>query len=208
METNRSVKIIEAISKSAATQIGELMKRYPDDLAVHDRRILDGLENAVCEIAWVVGDTHTHMAVLGVSEEQNQMVNCFARLANDDVYFRLSLLAGNQFRLTALDRAAFEKLSSTKIAFVRAGNNLNFTLLKNALPIAAVSIESQGNWKTRSFKIQIRPILDLSVFDRHAVLEWSRWSIGKETGSLFFEAEEPIWEPMLKYPERRHPALT
>lgn len=208
METNRSVKIIEAISKSAATQIGELMKRYPDDLAAHDRRILDGLENAVCEIAWVVGDTHTHMAVLGVSEEQNQMVNCFARLANEDVYFCLSLLAGNQFRLTALDRAAFEKLSSTKIAFAKVGGNLNFTMLKNALPIAGVNILAKGDWKTRWFEIHIRPILDLSVIDRHAVLEWSRWSIGKETGSLFFKAEEPIWEPMHEYQERKHPVLT
>lgn len=208
METNRSEKIIEAMSKLAANQIGKLMKRYPDDVAVHDRRILDELENAVCEIAWVVGDSHTHMAVLGVSEEQNQMVNCFAWLANDDAYFRLSLLANNQFRLTALDRAAFEKLSSTKIEFLRAGNNHNFTLLKNALPIAAVSIESKGNWETRSFKIQIRPISDLSAFDRHAILEWTRWSIGQATGSLFFNAEAPIWWPMNECTERRHLALT
>jgi hypothetical protein len=200
MSTSRVTRIIEAMQSIIAKHGLELMQRYPNDLLVHDRRILDGLQNTTCTIAWCVGHSHTHMAVMGVHPEENDMVPCYANLGSTDKYFKLVLSGMEDFKLTEMERSEFLKLSQVRIPYSLKGGNMDFSLFKEGVTIARVTVEVTGPYMTRLFNINYQPLISLSDIDRRAIEKWAYKCIASQTGSLFSKVGTETWHSL---PESR-----
>lgn len=64
--------IIEAMKNEIAKHKLELLQRYPMDLEL-DMAMLERFAQPGMKIAWMVGDSHTHSAVLGLHQSLNEL---------------------------------------------------------------------------------------------------------------------------------------
>lgn len=165
----------------------QVARIYPGDLAL-DIETISALDQANVQLAWCVGDTHTHMAVLGIHPDDNAMVESFARLNSSDKLFKISLYGTEDFRVTCLNTEQFSKLSGTPIPYsksMRAGNSC-FDLLKHDRPIARIDIELEGDFENRRYKATIRPTVKLNCADTYAARSWAQREMQHIAQSLFF----------------------
>lgn len=200
MSTSRVTSIIEAMQTIISIHGLELMQRYPNDLLVHDRRILENLDNTTCTIAWCVGHSHTHMSVMGIHPEENDMVSCYANLGSTDKYYKLVLSGREDYKLTEMERSEFLKLSQVRVPYSLKGSNMDFNLFKDNVSIARVTVEVSGPYIDRLFNISYQPVASLSDIDKRAVEKWAYKSIAKQAGSLFAKVGTEIWHSL---PERK-----
>lgn len=196
MSTTRVTSIIDAMKSIIAIHGLELMQRYPNDLLVHDRRILENLDNTTCTIAWCVGHSHTHMSVMGIHPEENDMVNCYANLGSTDKYYKVVLSGKEDYKLTEMERSEFLKLASIRIPYSMKGSNWDFNLLKDQVSIARVSVEVAGPYMARIFNISYQPVVSLTDIDRRAVEKWAYKCIANQTGTLFCKVGTETWHSL------------
>lgn len=194
--TSRASRLIEGMQGIIKHHGLELMQRYPDDLLVHDRRILESLENSSCSIGWCVGHGHTHMVILGVHPEENSMVDCFLNLASDDKFYKIILQGKEDFKLQEVSRANFEALKSIRVPFTKKGTHLEFTLFKDANPMVNVHIRQDGTFETRKFFVSFQPLVDVTEFDQKSAELWAYKSIASYTGTLFYALGESTWHSL------------
>ena len=74
--------IIEAMKQEIAKYKLEVLQHYPKDLEI-DMATLERFAHPGMKIAWMVGDSHTHIAPLGVHQKLNEIPTYLTRLANN-----------------------------------------------------------------------------------------------------------------------------
>ncbi|WP_138519216.1 hypothetical protein [Limnobacter alexandrii] len=165
----------------------ELMSRYPADLLVHDRRFLQ--ENLVegVTIAWVVGNSHTHCALVGISEEQSDLIWHLSSLNESDVYCRIDVRNGKA-AVKELSRQQFTDLSKIKPAY-SARFDWQFDVRHGNDCVGHVRIEPKGSLENRAYDITVFPESNASAKDLVGLQQMAKRGAARQHGSLFWRGE-------------------
>jgi hypothetical protein len=189
--------ILDAMRAEIAKYSLELLQRYPDDLLVHDRRMLSQFAVPGAQIAWMVGHSHTHLVRLGISEKENQGVRYLTNLGSADRFYVLSIRShGDAFVLSEISRHAFEALGSVRVAYAREGGVTAFWLLRDGVRVGSVSLESVGNLAQPHYKAMITPSYGISPLDRAALDLWCEQSIIEAARTLFVRYDVTVCNPL------------
>lgn len=170
----------------------DLLKHYPDDLNVHDRRILERYMMPGATLAWVVGHTHTHLVPLGIHPKQNDMVKCFTHLSRSDHFFLIKFGANGDFNITQLNRDVFEALSSHPIAYAVQACGPDFTLLKRDKTIGRFHLQVLPyalDTANPRRKVTFSPAPGISDFERTVLALWGEEAARESAGSHFTHVE-------------------
>ncbi len=190
--TRQQVKI-ESILNAMKTLITkyklEVLQRYPDDLLVHDKAMLERIAVPDSKIAWMVGHSHTHLVALGFHPVENLNVQYLTHLASEDRFFILTVGKEHCFKLSEVDRAQFAALSATPVPYERRGGSSNFWLYRDRAKLGHVAIEQVGTWQSRTVKAVITPIRGISEHEHAALGIWCSYAITELTGTLFVHSE-------------------
>lgn len=165
---------------------------------MHDKRVLADLGEASATLGWCVGDSHTHIVILGLHPDENDVIDYLSKLSRNDKLYKIVLTGKEDFKLTQLDNSQFLELKLTKVPFSKQGDALNFRLFKDQKPIFDIAITVTGGYQTRKFSIEYQPLTTTSlVFDKVAAEYWAFNSIKTYTNSLFYSVKEQVWLPAL-----------
>ena len=163
----------------------EVMQRYPDDLLVHDKAMLERVAVPGARIGWMVGHSHTHLVALGFHPAENLHVTYLTNLAPEDRFYVLNLRHGGSIQMQELDRQGFAALSSTAVSYHRKGDASNFWLYCQNRKIGHVVLKSVGTRQDRRIHATITPKQDISGHERVALGIWCSNAVTEMAGSLF-----------------------
>lgn len=190
-------KILDAM-KGIITKYGlELLERYPDDLLVHDKAMLERGAVPGAQIAWMVGHSHTHLVNLGLHPKENENVEYLTNLANDDRFFVLTIGHGDAFRMTEMNRKDFANLSRTAVPYKRQGEPAGFWLYRHESRIGHVALERVGAFQENRISAAITPAAGITDLDRAALEMWCSKSAVEMTHTLFVRSEITWNTPLL-----------
>jgi hypothetical protein len=167
----------------------EVLQRYPDDLLVHDKAMLERFAVPDAKIAWMVGHSHTHLVALGFHPIENLNVGYLTHLANEDRFFVLNIGRAHSFKLSEIDRTQFAALSDTLVPYERRGSSSNFYLHRDRTKLGHVALEQLGTWQNRKIKAVITPQSGISEHAHAALGIWCSYAVTELTGTLFVESE-------------------
>ena len=189
--------IIEAMKAEIAKYNLELLERYPGDLEI-DRELLQRFAQPGTKYAWMVGDSHTHGAPLGLHQKHNELPTYVTRLANNDRFYLLTVGHGlGQFRLSEIGRDEFAALVHTPIPYRSVGRVDSFWLYKNESRIGTCVLKREGTYEKPIYKIALTPMKGISTIDREALQEWGTQSVTKMAGSLFAQSRVEWLDPIV-----------
>lgn len=173
-----------------------VLQRYPDDLLVHDKAMLEQMAVPGACIAWMVGHCHTHLVALGFHPVENLNVRYLTNLASEDRFFVLNIGQGHSIKMNELDRQQFAALSNTPVPYERRGNSANFWLYRQRSKLGQVAIEQFCTWQDRKCVATITPVAGISAHERAALAVWCSYAITELTGTLFARREIGWAEPI------------
>jgi hypothetical protein len=184
-------KLMEAMIALIAKHELKLMQTYPEDLTVHDRRLLEQYMVSGATIAWVVGHTHTHLVPLGIHPKQNAMVRYLTNLSSSDHFFLIEC-SGNDFRITELKREVFESLGAHPIKYSIRSIIENFSLYKGERLIGGYKVQilphQPGSANPRR-KVIFSPASGISDFERIVLSVWGDHTASESAGTMFVRVE-------------------
>ena len=188
--------ILEAMKNEIADHDLELLQRHPKDLEI-DMAMLKRFAQPGMKIAWMVGDSHTHSAPMGVHQRLNELPTYVTRLANNDRFYVLTIGHGpEQFTLKEIKREEFPSLATTPIPYKSVGTTESFWLYKNEARVGTCVITREGTYEKPVYKIELTPMRGISMIDREALQEWGQQAVTKATGSLFAYSRVEWLEPI------------
>lgn len=175
----------------------ELLQRYPNDLLVHDKAMLEQIAVPGAKIAWMVGHSHTHLTTLGLHPKENEKVEYLTHLANDDRFFLITVKQNDRFDLSEIDRKAFASLSKIPVPYTVPGYGKDFWLkcnntsfwLHRGTRIGHVALIYTGSQGKPTVEATITPILGIPEIDRAALEQWCAQACIEMTQSLFVRSE-------------------
>jgi hypothetical protein len=192
--TTRAAQILAKMKDIVDANQFKVYSFYPKD-ALIDEQIVLALENSVCSFGWVVGNTHTHLTVLGIHEDMNERVTYFLNLASSDKFYVFNLRANNQFDFKEVTRDEFASLQNTQIQYSSSfqstalcwyKDSACFSLKKNQLEIAKIAIVDKFVDHNRKFEVKIHPMSKmLSSVDVYAATNWAQ-NVCIKTARSFF----------------------
>jgi hypothetical protein len=189
--------IIDAFKGEITKYNLELLQRHPKDLEI-DMAMLERFISPGLKYAWMVGDSHTHSAPLGVHQKQNELPTYVTRLSNNDRFYLLSIGNGQeQFTLNEVDRVAFAALVNTPIPYKMVGSLDSFWLYRNESRVGTCSVTREGTYEKPIYKIALTPMAGISKLDRAALQEWGQQAVVKKAGSLFASSQVE-WQDEIK----------
>lgn len=175
----------------------ELLQRYPDDLLVHDKAVLDRTVVPGAKIAWMVGHCHTHIVPLGLHPKENLNVEYLTNMASEDRFFVLNIGQGEKFSMADVDRKAFAALSNTAVPYERQGPASDFWLHRQKNKIGYVALKNVGTLNEAKVAATITPVVGISGIDRAALELWCQHAIVEMARTLFVRSEVTWAEPLL-----------
>lgn len=185
--------IITALEDVIAKHQLELLQRYPDDLRVHDRHSLEKFAHAGASIAWMVGHSHTHIVILGIHPNENELVGYLTHLANDDRFYLISV-ARDDFTLKEITREAFAELNRTPVPYRREGTADSFWLFNGDRRIGHCAIT-----RNSGYEATLTPVAGASELEKGAMLIWSEKACVELAHSLFFQSTV-TWADEIRLP--------
>lgn len=170
----------------------DLLRRYPDDLLVHDRATLERVAHRGASIAWMVGHSHTHIAPLGIHRKSNEMVTYLTDLSEDDRFYCIKVGNGT-FLIKEVGRDGFRSLVSTPVPYNRKGSVDNFWLFKDNEKIGHCAININGSFESRYYSVKITPMYEISSMDKAALHKWASHGVTELAHTLFVKYEI-VWD--------------
>lgn len=174
----------------------ELMKRYPDDLLVHDKAVLDMAAVPGAKFAWMVGHCHTHIVPLGFHQKENESVEYMVNLSSEDRFYVISVGNTERFTMKELDRKSFAALSSTPVAYKRNGDVSGFCLTHNEQKVGYVELNLSRAVQNMKVDAKITPFIGISGHELAALQIWCSHACVELTRTLFFRSELSWGEPI------------
>jgi len=195
----KEIVMLETIIGAMRAQIEkyslEVLQRYPDDLFIHDRRMLKFGAVPGAQIAWVVGHCHTHLVNLGIHPDENQNVSYMTKLSSSDRFYLLKVTHSG-FTLVEESREEFVALAGTPVPYHSNGDANSFSLFRGVSRIGAVTSEVIGSSEQRVFRGTIAPMAGVTALDRVALELWCDKALVKTAGTLFARTEVD-WAPAI-----------
>lgn len=165
---------------------------YKNDLLVHDRAMLERYALPGFKIAWMVGDSHTHLFPLGINQEENDCVTYVTNLSSNDRFFVIDISQSgfDKFTIRELNRTNFEALQYTPIVYSNIGSKSDFWLIKGSDKIGYISLNNVGNSNQLKVDATITPVYGISEQDKSALKCWCCHSCVHLVSSLFVNYTE------------------
>jgi hypothetical protein len=180
----------------------EVLQRYPNDLLVHDRHMLERALQPGARLGWMVGHSHTHLVPLGLSTKENENVTYLTNLASEDRFYLIRVGHKGDVKLSEVDREAFKALSHTPVPYEMESNGDfgQFWLLKNKARIGHIHIDRTGDWQSRLYSATLTPVESTTAaIDRVALELWANQSMVKMAGTLFVKTQIN-WADVIRTP--------
>jgi hypothetical protein len=175
----------------------ELMQHYPNDLLVHDKANLMLMATPGAQIAWVVGNMHTHIVNLGLSRQENEAVGYLTNLSSSDQFYLINISSGYRANFTKLSRDEFENLALTPVSYsMSCGDYSDFWLMRSDTQIGRISVDVTGNYQERFFHGKVKPLEGITELDKVALQHWVNQAIIKISGTLFVRSDT-VWEEVI-----------
>lgn len=186
METNQVLvqSIINAMLAVIEEHHLELMTRYPNDVLIHDKNMLERYAVSGAKIAWMVGHSHSHMVILGLNHDENMCVTYLTNMCKDDRFYVLNI-KNDTFKMKGIDRKQFEELSLTSIPYKQNGVNSDFWLTHGNKRVGHIAITAEGNWQERVYKAVISPVSLITALDYVALKVWCSHMLRINSQSIF-----------------------
>lgn len=191
-------RLIDAMKQQIETYGLELLQRYPNDLLVHDRSVLERFATAGASIAWMVGHCHTHIVCLGLHQKENEMTAYLTNMGNDDRFYLIRIHTDDNFTFKEVDRKQFAALSNTPVSYSMDGVPEAFWLLRGNDRLGYCKVERTGTMQDLIHNVTITPVAGASALDIAALTMWSEKAAVKVAGSLFVRTVTTWAEPMRK----------
>lgn len=189
-------RLVKAMQDEIEKHGLELLQRYPNDLLVHDRAVLDWAAVPGMEIAWMCGHSHTHIVPLGLHDEESDMVSCLLNMSKDDRFYLIKV-GQDGFAFKEVTREAFGALANTPGKYQADGGMRGFWLKRRDMSkVGTVEVISEGNWQNVVYKARIAPLAGISPMDKAALNVWCSYAIREVAGSLFAKSEITWAEPI------------
>ena len=167
----------------------EVLLRYPDDLLVHDKAMLERFAVSGAKIAWMVGHSHTHLVALGLHPVENLNVVYLTNLSPEDRFFVLKIGQEYGIKMSQIDRPHFAALSATPVPYRRRGDANNFWVYRQNAKLGHVAIKQIGTWQERKSVATITPVAGITAQERAALAVWCSYAITEMAGTLFVRSE-------------------
>lgn len=191
-------KIIDAMVAEVARYKLELLQRYPNDLLVHDRISLERGAHAGAKFCWMVGDSHTHLARLGVHAKLNEYPTFLTNCCSNDRFYVIDVARnGESFTLKEVTREFFPSLSHTRIPYKRVGQANGFWLYKNDARVGSVSIVRTGTYEKPVYETALAVMAGTSEGDKAVLEHWAMQAAIEMAGTLFVTAKF-AWHPPIE----------
>jgi hypothetical protein len=184
--------ILNAMQAVIAKHALEVLQRYPNDLLVHDKAILEKVAVPGAKIAWMVGHSHTHMVSLGFHKQEGMNVEGLINLANEDRFYVLNICSGEKFTMTEVDRKDFSQLGNTPVHYEREGGVDNFWLLHHKNRVGHIGLKRVNSW----IEAKITPLMGITEHQLAALEIWCSCAIVELAGSLFVKSDVNWAEPL------------
>lgn len=164
----------------------ELLQRYPNDLLVVDRNELSRSAHAGTKFCWMVGDSHTHLARMGIHPKRNEYPTFLINLSNNDRFYVIDVARnGESFTLKEVTREFFPSLARTPIPYKRVGSASGFWLYKNDSRIGTVTITRTGTDEKPIYDTKLAVMAGTSAADKVALEDWAMQAAVEMAGTLF-----------------------
>lgn len=171
-----------------------LQGAWKDDFLVHDKAFLTTNAKPGIKLAWVIGDNHSHMQVLGIHQNDNEMVDAYLRMSSSDHFYELTVRE-HDFKLKELSRDGFSNLKRTAIPYRFEGAPQSGVLFNGKDEIGRIVIMAEGSLQERVYVIRKQPARGICKKDQVALGLWAERCAIKVAGTLFmkvrYEQEEP-----------------
>lgn len=192
--------VVERLIKSMQDEIEkhglEILQRYPNDVLVHDRAMLEWAAVPGMKLAWMCGHCHTHAVPLGLHREETGMVANLTNLSSEDRFYLIQVRHGG-FSINEVTREAFGALANTPSEYLTLDNMRSCWLKRKDMSrVGAIEVISEGNWQNVVYKARITPLAGISPMDKAALNVWCSYAIRKVAGSLFVKSEVTWAEPI------------
>lgn len=174
----------------------DMMRLYPNDLLVHDKRILERVAYPGAKIAWMVGHTHTHIVPLGLNPKENACVEYLTNLASADRFYVITINQDGCYTMEELNRKQFAALSETPVPFATEGDKSSFWLYRNKTKIGHIELKLIGTAEAYRVEAKIRPCDAISGIDMAALHSWCAYATSNLAGTLFVKSDLAVEEPM------------
>lgn len=187
MENQLVKPIIAAMLAEIEKHNLEIMRRYPNDLLVHDAAMLEIMAVPGAQIAWMTGHSHTHNVVLGLHAEENQNVRYLTNMGIDDRFYIIKVF-NESFTIKEISRVEFSALSNTAVRFEREGNATSFWLKeKSNTKVGFVANQRIGSFHDMKVETTLTTIAGISGLARAALQLWASKSAVEMAHSLFVQ---------------------
>lgn len=191
-------QVVQAMKDRIAAHGLQLLQNYPNDLLIHDRRIMEAALVPGVTMGWVVGHNHTHLIVLGVHPQENDMAPYLTRLSESDRYYTIALdgRAASGVAITEASREAFAALANLDVPYRSNGPVESFDLYRHTQMIGHVTVRRQvTDGGTPVYLQTIEPTHRATDADRVALLFWAEKAAVKAAHTLFCQTEVTWQEP-------------
>lgn len=190
------MQIVEGVIKAMKQQIEkyglELLQRYPDDLLVYDRSMLEQFITPGISIAWMVGNSHSHICPLGLHSAKNEEVTYHLNMSSDDRFFVIRFTNREEFQFKELDRKGYAALQNTRVPYQSTGSVTDYWLERGKERVGYVHLEPVGKLGSPAYDMQITPMASASEMDKRALQVWANHSAVAAAHTLFVRTNM-IW---------------
>lgn len=161
---------------------------WANDFLVHDKAFLERNAKPGCKFAWVIGDNHSHMQMLGIHEIDNDMITAYLRMSSSDKFYEITVKS-HDFSVKELNRDSFEALKYTAIPYSLKGSPQSGTLFNGNREVGRIAVSREGPYQEVVYVIKTQPEKFASDKDRIALGLWSERCAIKMAGSLFIRTK-------------------
>ncbi|MCE2722066.1 MAG: hypothetical protein LW865_02090 [Betaproteobacteria bacterium] len=174
-----------------------LLQRYPDDLMVHDRAYLTRFARPGMVFAWCVGDSHSHLTIVGLTKSDTELVSALTGLGSKDRFFRIRCSADGAM-FDALSREEFARLATTPVPYQVKNTTDGIALWRDEELVGTALIRRltpEPQCTNATYEAIIRPAAAVSEVEL-AALETATCLRIRELGSLFAFYNITVVKPM------------
>lgn len=191
-------QVIQMMKDKIAAHGLQLLHNYPNDLLIHDRYIMEAALVPGVTLGWVVGHCHTHLIVLGVHPQENDMAPYLTRLSESDRYHTIALdgRSASGVAVTEISREAFAALANLDVPYHSNGPVESFELYRHTQMVGHIIVRRQvTDGGTPVYRQTIEPTHRATDVDRVALRFWAEKAAVKAAHTLFCQTEVTWQEP-------------
>lgn len=190
-------RLIEAMSGEISRHGLNVLSRYPDDLLVHDRAVLSWAAVPGMRIAWLAGDSCTHIVPLELHDHETDLVSALLNMSSRDRFYMIKI-GHDDFVISEVTREAFSQFAKLPSKYLAEGSKHGFWLKRRAdkSPVGTIEVVSEGNWQNIVHKARIAPIAGISQMDEAALNVWCSHAVRNIAGTLFAKSEVTWVDPI------------